>query len=314
MGRRPHRVDGVVQPPAVVHHLERLVDQRLQQPGRVGEGLPDPAGAHHRQAVAREQALRLQLNHPAQRGRPLPRVALHLLRVARVRRRPDEQVAAAQHLPVGHPGHRVIVGLALLVPQREGPAADFELQLVAVGAVGVAVVGGPAQFTEPELAPVDHLVVAGGEQVPVKPPGQRLVGDDGRRGPAPVRRLRFPGRQAADVVDVPVRVHGGVQPLAGPAPQLLMHSGGHERAPGVDQDQAVLGAEGRHVGEGRDERDAVTDLGQPAKVADRMVFAGRDLAAPEAVGQLQDVIGHLGSPSRRRPTVRRPRGSAGRRR
>ena len=119
VGGRPHGVDGVVQAAAAVHHLERLIDERFKQRGGVGEGLPDPVGADDGQAVPWQQVLGSQPGHPPQRARPFPRVALYLLRIAGVRRRPDEQVAAAQHLPVGQPGHRVIVGLALLVPQQE---------------------------------------------------------------------------------------------------------------------------------------------------------------------------------------------------
>src|SRR5262245_37207115 len=57
---------------------------------------------------------------------PLPRVALHFLRVPGVRSRPDEQVAAAQHARAGHPGHRVVVCFTLLVPELEFLAADVE--------------------------------------------------------------------------------------------------------------------------------------------------------------------------------------------
>jgi hypothetical protein len=94
-------MDRLVQPAAAVHDVERLADQRLQQLGGIGERSADPFGAHHRQAVAGQQAVRLQRHHPPQRLRPLQRVTLHLLRIPGVRRRPDEQVATAQHLLAG---------------------------------------------------------------------------------------------------------------------------------------------------------------------------------------------------------------------
>src|SRR5205807_2090104 len=99
---------------------------------------------------------------------PLARVALHLVGVAGVRARPDEEVAAAQDLAVGHPGPRVVVGLAPRVMQLDSYAANFESEGVAVGAVGIAVLSRPAQVGHAELTLVDDLVVASREDVPVE--------------------------------------------------------------------------------------------------------------------------------------------------
>ncbi len=211
-----------------------------------------------------QQVRRLQADHPAQRGGPLPGVTLHLLRVAGVWRRPDEQVPAAQHARPGYPGDSVVVGLALLVPQFEARPADVDPKLVAVGPVRVPVLNRPAKSRDAELALVDHLVVAGRHDVTVEPGRQRLVRDNDRPWPAALGRLCLPDRYAEDMVDVAVRVHRGVQPLAAPPPQLVMHGRGDERAPRVDQHEAVLRAKRRHVRERGHERDAVADLGQAA--------------------------------------------------
>src|SRR6202453_1319155 len=80
-----------------------------------------PVGSHDRKAVAGEEEFGVELQHAAQGGRPLPRVALHLLRIAGVGRGPDEEVPAAQDPAVGLPGDGVVVGLALLVAGRETP-------------------------------------------------------------------------------------------------------------------------------------------------------------------------------------------------
>ena len=163
-----------------------------------------------------QEELGVQLEHAAQGGRPLPGVALHLLGIAGVGRGPDEEVAAAQHPAVGLPGHGVVVGLALLVAQREAAAAHRELERVVVGPVRVAVLGRPVQVGEAELPPVDDGVVAGGEDVAVEAGRQRVVGDDLGGGPALRGGLLLPDRHAEDVVDVPVGVDGGVE--AGRAP------------------------------------------------------------------------------------------------
>ncbi len=109
----------------------------------------------------------------------------------------------------------MVVGLALLMPQRERHAADLKRQLVAVGAVWVAVPGGPAQARHAELAAVDDLVVSSGHHVPVEPLRHSLMRYHYRRRPAVLLGLGLPDRDTEDMVDMPVRVDRGVQPLAG---------------------------------------------------------------------------------------------------
>ena len=70
LGRHADAVDGVVQPAAAVHDVERLVDQRLEQVGRVGEGLAHPVGPDDGEAVAGEEELGVEREHPAQRVPP----------------------------------------------------------------------------------------------------------------------------------------------------------------------------------------------------------------------------------------------------
>ena len=161
-----------------------------------------------------------------------------------------------------------------------------------VGPVGVAVLGGPVQVGEAELAAVDDGVVAGGEDVAVEAGGQGVVGDDLGGGPALRGGLLLPDRHAEDVVDVAVRVDGGVEAVGAPGADVVVDDLGQRRAAGVDQDEAVLGGEGRDVGEGGAEADAVGDLDEAADVVDRVEGGGRDLAVPEAVGDGEDVRWH----------------------
>ena len=291
-GGDSHGVDGVVEPPAGVHDGQRLVDQGVEEVRRVGEGPADPVGSHDGEAVPGQEEFGLEPEHAPEGGGPLPRVTLHLLRVPGVGRGPDEEVAAAEHAGVLLPGHGVVVGLALLVAQREPDATDRDVQRVVVGPVGVAVLGGPVQVGEAELPTVDDGVVAGGEDVAVEAGRQRVVRDDLGGGPALRRGLLLPDRHAEDVVDVPVGVDGGVEAGRAPRADVVVDHPGQRCAAGVDQDEAVPGGEGGDVGEGGAETHTVGDLDEAADVVDRMEGGGRDLAVPQAVGDGEDVRWH----------------------
>ena len=91
--------------------------------------------------------------------------------------------------------------------------------MVAVGAVGIAVLGGPLEVVDVELAAVDDAVVAGRLHVTVEAGGQGFVGHDHRIGPSALGRLRLPHRNPEDVVDVAVGVDGGVEAIRRPGPQ-----------------------------------------------------------------------------------------------
>ena len=91
-------------------------------------------------------------------------------------------------------------------------STDFELEMIAVGAVGIAVLGGPLERLEVELPAVDDSVVTGSHDVAVEPGRQRFVGHHHRFGPSGLGRLGGPHRHAEDVIDVPVGVDRRVQP------------------------------------------------------------------------------------------------------
>ena len=157
-------MDDLVEARSLVHQGHGLVVQRLEQLRRLVQGQGHAVAPHDGDAVSWEEHLGSQRGHLPEGGRPIARVALHLLRVAGVGRGPDEEVATAQHLALGCPGPRVVVGLASRMVQLERGAADVEAEPVAIGLVRVAVLGGPLQVREPELALVDERVVPGGER------------------------------------------------------------------------------------------------------------------------------------------------------
>ena len=192
----------------------------------------------------------------------------------------------------------MVVGLPLLVAEQEIGVADRELQHIVIGAIGVAVVRRPVEVLEAELAPVDDRVVAGGEDVTVEAGRQGMVGDHLRRLPPPFVRLLLPDGNAEDVVDVAVRVHGGVESGRTPAPDVAVHHRGQRQAAGVDENEAVPGLEGGHVGEGGGEADPVGYLDESADVVNGVHRGGRQLAPPEAIGNRQHVTRHV-APRRR---------------
>ena len=252
--------------------------------------------------MAGQQDLGLQRDHLVERARPVGRVTLNLLRVPAVRRRPDEHVARAQDLARRHPRPRVIVGLAARVMHLEGLAADVDAKHVAVQDVGIAERGGPRhRLREPELPLVDDRVVAGREHVAVEARRHRLVRDDPRSRPAVGRRFFIEWRNTEDVIDVSVRVHGGVQARGIPgAEPLVMHLREGEKA-GVDQHEPIGRPKRIDVGqsghEDRVRRDLFVRAGRPQRIDQRMRFFDRDLAIPEALGRIEDAARHRQPPS-----------------
>src|SRR5436190_6897795 len=65
----------------------------------------DALAADDREAVARQQDVGTERVHLAERGGPVARIALDLLRVAAVGRGPDEHVAREQDATRGRPHH-----------------------------------------------------------------------------------------------------------------------------------------------------------------------------------------------------------------
>ena len=112
---------------------------------------------------------------------------------------------------------------------------------VHVGLVGIAVLRGPHQILDPELATVDDLVVARGHDVTVETSRHMLVGNHVWRTPTVRCGFGFKETDAKDVVDVAMREHRGVEGIARPSSEFLVHLGCRERRTGVDHDEAVLG-------------------------------------------------------------------------
>ena len=249
---------------ALVHEGQRLLLDRLQQLGGVGQGLDDPVPA--RRSAGRGPTAAARGRGPAisrRAARPVGQVALHLLGVAGVGHGPDEQVAGVEDLPLGDPGPGGVVGLAPGVAQLEGVVAPGEGERPLVGDVGLAELRGPGEPGEVdgELAAVDGRVPTDGAGVAGEVLGHVTVGVDHGTGPAPPGRLGLEQGGAEDVVDVVVGVHGGGQGVGGPPlPHLAVHDLPVEGAAGVEHDQAVPGVDGVDRGDALQVEHAVGDL------------------------------------------------------
>ena len=231
--------------------------------GGVGEGLADAVGTEDRQAVAAQHQLGAAPGHLPERRRPVAGEALHLLRVAGVRHGPDEQVARVQHAELGDERPRRIIGLAAGVVQLERQPALRERHVVAVGDVGVAVVGRPGEplDRQGELPLVDGRVPALRPLVSAEVVRELVVGIHDRGRPAPLGRLGVEPAGAEDVVDVVMavdgRAHRRVRP---PAAHLVEDVVAVVRAASVEHGQPVTGVDGVDGGDRDHREDTRSDL------------------------------------------------------
>src|SRR5581483_5711449 len=137
--------------------------------------------------------------------------------------------------------------------------------------------------------------------VAVEARGQVLVRDDVRAPPARRPRLLLERPDAEDVVDVAVREDGRVERARRPPADRGVDLAGEEEAPRVDEDEPVVGVEGRDVREARDEGDAAVEL---LELVERE--PGVMLVRPE--GPRPETLGHLAHPAH--PRLRRAAGTS----
>ncbi len=269
LGGHLHAREHLLERRARIHEGKDLIDERLEEACRFVECAVYRRRAPDRHAVPRAQDLGAELVHRAQGHRPFAREPLHFLRVAAVRRRPDEQVARAHDAGVGHPHPGVIVGLAERVVELEPARADRDRQVVGVGLVGCAELAGELGAGL-ELARVDRLV----------PAASQLVARDATPGVALV------AVDAEAVIDVAVRPHRGVNGGARDGAQARARRFGEQKAAGVDEDEPLIAVERGDVREARHEVAAGGDrLGEEAR-RHRLCGVDRHLAREQLFRQL----------------------------
>src|SRR5439155_10016183 len=127
------------------------------------------------------------------------------------------------------------------------------------------------------------------QAVAVEAGGNPLVRDHVRRRPALRPGLLLEGRQAEDVIDVPVREDRGVKRAARPAADRRVELACERGAARVHQDQPRAGLEGGDVLEGRHEGDPRIQLLELVERGPGVAVGGREVPAPEALRNVADL-------------------------
>jgi hypothetical protein len=207
------------------------------------------------EAVAGEEPLGVEPGHRLQRGGPILGVALHLLRIAAVRRLPDDQVAGEEQLAARHPHPQRVVGLALRGREDDVDVAQPLRQPFAHQQRREREPVREERHRQPELPHVDARVQAVHEPVAVEAVDAALLRDDGGRVAG-----REEGVEAEGVIGVAVRVHGGRHRRVGPGAHGVLERVARLRQPRVDEQQPARRAQRVRVHERRMHEDVGRDL------------------------------------------------------
>src|ERR1700688_5070198 len=121
-----------------------------------------------------DQHLRAGPRHRAQRLRPFARIALRLLRISRVGRRPDYQVSGAEHLPMRDKHPAMVVGLAARMMAFKPIVARNYIQLTIEVGIGIYILSRPRRGPI-ELPGIDDVVISGAALVAIEPRRDRAM-------------------------------------------------------------------------------------------------------------------------------------------
>ena len=182
----------------------------------------------------------------------------------------------------------MIVGLALVVKQVDGLAADLERSLLPDGLIGIAEVVGKYRLLEPELPLVDDSVVAVHQLVAVESLHAGFVGDHaGGGGFMPAFMLEL--MKAEDMIDVAVRVDGCMNAIGRPAPHRLVQLIGVERTRCVEEYQPFLGRHDADIRERAHEREAAVQLLESDLRRSRVNLGAFEFSSPGPLGKFDNL-------------------------
>src|SRR5271156_4773194 len=118
--------------------------------------------------MPRYENFRAQPRHHAQRLGPFARIALRLLRIARIGRRPDDQISGAQHLALRNIDPAMVVGLAARMMAFVLVVARNYVQLTIEVGIRIYILSRP-RGRPIELPGIDYCVIATGALVAIEP-------------------------------------------------------------------------------------------------------------------------------------------------
>jgi len=201
-----HRVEDLLGRLPGVHPRQHLIDDDLQIAGRVHQHrLNGPPPVDH-VAVSRKEPLGTQSRHLLESRHPFDRVALNLLGIAAVRGHPEDEVTGEQIGERREPDIAMVISLALRRAVARLDIAKVLHQGIPKGQRGPRE---PIRKDESRIAgltPVDVGIQTMRQPIALEVLDAVLLCDDLRSFAGIEECL-----EAKGVIDVPVRVHGGVQ-------------------------------------------------------------------------------------------------------
>src|SRR5271167_4604896 len=129
--------------------------------------------------MAGYQYFSAQPRHHAQCLGPFARIALRFLRIARVGRRPDDQISSAQQLALRDKHPAMVVGLAARMMAFELVVARNNIQLTIEVSIRIYILSRPS-CRPIELPRIDYCVIASGSFVAIEPRRDCAMSHDAR--------------------------------------------------------------------------------------------------------------------------------------
>ena len=227
--------------------------------------------------MPRHEHFSSQPRHHAQRLGPFARIALRLLRIARVGRGPDDQISGAQHFALRNVYPAMVVGLAARMMAFELVVARNYIQLTIEVSIRIYILSRPRRGPA-ELPRIDYIVIASGALVAIESRRDCAMAHDARPRDLVLLRIRDNRRHPARVIDVPMRVDRSVHPLRRELPNQLDGRVLVEVAAGVDQHQSLARLGCGHVRKPAVEHHAVGNFLVLAGRQQRMELPSRNRA------------------------------------
>ena len=191
---------------------------------------------------------------------PFERVALHLVGIARVRHRRDDQIADHRQPPRRHPDPGRVIRLAHRVMQFDRLARQVKKLFIAINQVGVAERLGAEESLgserAAELEPIDMPLPSAGQRVAFEAGGDVGVRPDFRPRMPARERVGNERRGAEGVIAVAMRIDEKRERLLADLANRAHRHRAHQLRAGIDDDYLAAPVCERDVGEAVEHRDS----------------------------------------------------------